>query len=187
MQIKRQHVEATRVILTINADTEELANAKHEVLQRFRKQLKLPGFRTGKVPLQLVERNVDHSLLQTEVADAAINRLYGQALETERLRPVARPEVKLTKFVPFTTLQFNVEVEVIGKITLPDYKKWHLAPKELAVSDEDVNNVIHDLQLRGSARKEVNRPAAKGDEVFIDFAGTDAERNAPVRGADGKG
>jgi trigger factor len=187
MQITKKSLSATKVELTIVVDQQTLSDVKTDVLKHLAKDhVKIQGFRSGKAPLSLVEKSVDQQLLQSEFLDAALNRAYPRALDEEKLRPVAQPEIKLTKFVPFTTLEFTAEVEVVGDIKLPDYKKVKVAKKPVSISAKDVENVLDNLKARVAEKKEVDRAAKDGDELTIDFAGTDAKTGEPIQGADGK-
>lgn len=187
MQIKREQLNPTTVKLTITADQALMDEVKQLVLKRMARQMKLPGFRPGKAPLPIVERNADGSMLQTEFLDEALNRLYGAALEQEKLRPVAQPQVGVQKFVPFTDLEMTAEVEVVGDVKLPDYKKFRLAKKPVSVTEKDIDEVIETLRTRAAEKKDVERAAKDGDEVTIDFKGSDEKTKEPVKGADGQG
>lgn len=187
MQIQKKVLDPTRVKLTIVADEPTLRAAKDEVLARLAREVKVPGFRAGKVPAGVAEKHVDSSVLQSEVLDLAINRLYSAALDKEKLRPVAQPQVSITKFVPFTTLELTMEVDVVGDVTLPDYKKIKLAKKPVEVTAKDVDDVIKNLQTRLAEKVDVDRAAKDGDQVMIDFKGVDAKTKEPIQGADGKG
>jgi trigger factor len=187
MHVVNKSLTPTKVELTVTVDQELLDAVKHDVLTHLAKDhVKIQGFRPGKAPLNLVEKNVNQELLQSEFLDQALNRAYGQALDHEKLRPVAQPQVNLTKFVPFTTLEFTAEVEVIGEIKLPDYTKIKLERQKVSVVAKDVDEVIESLRTRVAEKKDVERAAKDGDEVVIDFAGTDSETKEPINGADGK-
>jgi trigger factor len=93
--------------------------------------------------------------------------------------------VNVTKFVPFTTLEFKATVEVVGKITLPDYKKIKMTKTVEKTTDKDVTAVLDDLRRRDSAKSDVERAAKDGDEVVIDFAGVDAKTKKTIDGATG--
>jgi len=185
MQIAKTSLSPTRVKLTITATASELESVKRHVLGHFAQSAKVPGFRVGKVPLAMVEKNADQKALYDEFLEHAMNGLYRKALETEDLRPVAQPEVKLKKFVPYTQLEFEVETEVVGKVSLTDYKKVKLPKPTVTVSAQDVKDVLVSLQRRLAQRSEVSREAKLGDEVVIDFAGSDHKKQ-PVGGAQGK-
>jgi trigger factor len=88
--------------------------------------------------------------------------------------------------VPFTALEISVEVEAVGDVKLPDYKKLKVAKKPVEITDEDVEAVIASLRQRLAERTDVERAAKTGDEVVIDFTGTDAKTKAPINGADGQ-
>lgn len=186
MQAEKKRLSDTKVQLAVVADGAMLAQTKQAVLQRLGREVKLPGFRGGKAPLGLIERNVDANLLQSEFLDAAVNQLYSEALAREKVRPVDRPEVSIKKFVPFTVLEFEAAVEAVGEIKLPDYKKIKLAKKPVTITGKDVDEVVEALRVRAAERKEVSRGAKNGDEVVLDFAGTDAQTGEPIQGADGK-
>jgi len=91
----------------------------------------------------------------------------------------------VTKFVPFTELEITAEVEIVGDIKLPDYKKIKLAKPEVKVTAKDVDEVIQSLRTRLAEKTDVERAAKAGDEVTIDFAGTDVKTKEPIAGADG--
>lgn len=186
MQITRKNSTPTQVKLTITADTELLSSVKKQVLQELAKQVSITGFRPGKAPLSVVEKNVDQNALQSRFLDDALNRLYVQAITDEKLRPVSQPRVSVTKFVPYSTLDVDIEVETVGELKLPDYKKFKLAKPSVSVSDKDVDDVIENLATRGADTTDVDRAAKDGDQVVIDFKGVDAKTKEPINGADGE-
>lgn len=185
MQVTKKNLNDTTVQLQLAADATLLQKVKQETLQSFANSLKLPGFREGKAPLALVEKQVDQSRLQTEFLEHAINHLYADALDQEKLRPVTQPQIKITKFVPFDALEVEAEVEVVGEVTLPDYKKMKLAPEKVTVTAKDVDEVLSNLRTREAEKKDVERAAKDGDYATIDFKGMDEKTKEPVKGADG--
>jgi trigger factor len=186
MQITKKQLTPTSVKLTIVADGALLEETKTAVLNRLRKEVKIQGFRSGKVPLAMVEKSVDQNLLQSEFIDAVLNAVYADALEQEKLRPVSQPKVSVSKFVPFTTVEADIEVEVVGDLKLPDYKKFRLARPAVKVEAKEVDDVIANLRTRAAAKEDVDRAAKDGDQITIDFAGTDAKTGDAIDGADGK-
>lgn len=185
MQVKKEQLEPTKVKLTVTAEADLLSNIKQQVVEHLGKDAKVQGFRPGKAPIHLVEKQLNQSALQTEFLEQAVNRLYIDAVQQENLRPVAPPQVAISKFVPFTTLEFTAEVEVVGSIKLADYKKIKLAPKTVNVTANDVNQVLDNLRSRAAEKKEVKRVAKAGDEVLINFKGVDAKTKERIQGADG--
>lgn len=186
MQVTKKNLSDTKVQLTLQADAEQLKHVKDEALEHLSKEVKVPGFRQGKVPKAMIEKNVNPAALQTEFLDHAMNLLYVTALQQENLRPVAQPEVKVQKFVPYETLEIEVTVEVVGEVKLPDYKKIKLAKKESKVTAKEVTEVIDQIKKREAEKKDVDRAAKDGDQVIIDFKGADAKTKEAISGADGK-
>lgn len=184
MQVTRSNISQTEVKLEVAGEPKELNSIKEHVLNHFQDRVKLPGFRNGKAPLAVIEKNVDQSLLQTEFLEEAIQHLYVKAINEQKIRPVSRPEVNISKFVPFTTLEFTVQIPVVSEIKLPDYKKIKLPKPELTVTDQDIKDVLQTLRQRMADKKDVDREAKSGDQVWIDFSGTDEQGN-PVQGAAG--
>jgi len=186
MQVVTKNLTDTNVQLTITADAELLKAVKQETLQTLAQSMKLQGFRPGKAPLSMVEKNADPSALQSEFLDQAMNQLYVGAVRQEKLRPISQPKVNIKKFVPFDTLVLEIEVEVVGEITLPDYKKIKVAKPVVKVTAADIDEVIANLRGRVAEKKDVDRAAKDGDQVWIDFVGVDAKTKEPIQGADGK-
>lgn len=187
MQVSAKYENDTKVTLTISGDEKELETIKTRVLEALAKQQgSIPGFRKGKAPIAMVEKQIDPAVLQSEFLQEAINDLYTQASIKEQLRQASQPQVDVKKFVPYATLEFTAEVEVIGKVTLPDYKKIKVTQKPVEVTDEDIDGVITSLQTRDAEKKEVKRAAKDGDEVVIDFTGVDTKTKEAIPGADGK-
>jgi len=185
MKLTTKQLPNSTISLSITAETKDLLSLKNHVLGHFVGRVKLPGFRQGKAPLSLVEKQVDPTELQNEFLEEAINHLYQKAVENAKQRPIDQPEIAIKKFVPFTTLEFEAKVVVVGKIVLADYKNLKIAKPQVNVSDKDVKAVIESLQTRLADKKGVSRPAKKGDELTIDFKGVDT-KDQPIAGADGK-
>src|SRR5689334_437622 len=142
MQVTRENLNPTKVKLTIVADEKQLEQSKQQSLRVVAKDMRLPGFRPGKAPLTLVEKHANPNVLQQDFLERAMNLAYGQALADEKLQPIAQPEVTISKFVPYDLLEIIAEVEVIGEIKLPDYRKLRLAKKEVKITAKDVDAVI---------------------------------------------
>lgn len=185
MQIKKEQLAPTKVKLTVNADPKVLETAKKEVVERLGKQSKIQGFRSGKAPANLVEKQLDPAALQSEFLEQVVNQLYVDAVQRENIRPVTQPQITIIKFVPFNTLEFTAEVESVGDIKPANYKQIKLAPKTGTVTAKDVDQVLDNLRGRAASKKAVTRAAKLGDELIINFKGSDAKTKESIQGADG--
>jgi len=185
MKITKTTPKVTEARLVVIAEPQELETIKKHVFQHFARDLKVPGFRQGKLPLNLVEKYADSSLLQSEFLEHAINDLYPQATRQAEIRPVDQPQIDIKKFVPFTILEFEATVAIIGKVKLGNYKKPQKPLPTVKVTSQDIDEVIEALRARNAGKTVVARKAQVGDEVVIDFKGLDAKK-APVKGAEGQ-
>ncbi|MBX4190668.1 trigger factor, partial [Candidatus Saccharibacteria bacterium] len=185
MRVLRKDNSPTNIVLTVAADTADLAPIKKHVLGHFKHTVKVPGFREGKAPEELIEKYANQQRLLDEFMEHAMNELYRRAVDQEQIKPIATPSVQLKKFVPYTDMEFEAETEIIGPIKLPNYKSMKLAKNKPAVTAKDVDGVIKSLQTRMAERSEVNRAAKTGDELIIDFEGQD-KTGKKVPGAEGK-
>lgn len=185
MRVTRKDNSPTNITLIVEGQAGDLEPIHRHVLSHFRRNVKVPGFREGKAPANLIEKHVNQQALLDEFMEHALNELYRRAVEQEKIRPVSSPNVQLKKFVPYTQLEFQAETEILAPVKLPNYKAIRLAKKKVEISAKDVDEVVESLQSRMAERTEANRTAQEGDELIIDFAGTD-KNGKPVNGADGK-
>ncbi len=186
MQIERQQISPTRFKVTLTADQALLEAVKNQTVKRLAASVKVQGFRPGKAPQHLVEKQIDPSVLQSEFLERAVNDCYVSAVHQEKFRPVSQPEIVISKFVPFDTLEFTAEFEAVGDIKLANYKTIKLSPKTGNVTAKDVAKVVENLRERSATKADIRRPAKLGDEVTIDFEGVDAKTGDAISGADGK-
>ena len=161
----------TKVQLTISLGASELADAEQVSLTKLARDIKVPGFRKGKVPASIAAKHIDPNVLQEQILENALSKAVAEAFLQEKLQALDRPSVEVKKFVPGSELEFTAEVEVIPPVKLGDYKKLS-AKKEVAkVEDKDVDEVIERIRKNYSEKSEVKRAAKLGDEAVIDFTG----------------
>lgn len=184
MQVQRKDISETKVKLTIQLGLEELVHAKQHELEEQAKTMKVAGFRKGKAPLTVIEKQLDENQLQVSVINHGINDFYGKAVEKEGLRTLEQPNVTIGKFVPYAELEFVAEVSIMPKIKLGDYKKIKKTAPKVSVSAKDVADILDNLGKHSAKKEETTKPAKKGDEVVIDFEGKD-KKGELVAGASG--
>lgn len=185
MKYSRKDLTPSKVELTVTLDAADLAVVRPAAVALLARNLKLPGFRPGKVPAAVAEKHIDPQMLETQVAENGINRFVVEALETEDLRALDRPEVDVTKLDPTKELVFVATVEILPTVTLGDYRKLKAKKAAVEVKDEDIQEVIERMRLGFSEKTEVDRAAKDGDEAWIDFDGVDKDGES-IAGASGK-
>lgn len=172
MKATIKHISETRAVVTVTIDKTELQAAEKVALVRLGKNLKVPGFRKGHVPVAVVAKNVQPNELQEEIINAAINKAVADAYVKNDSMPLDRPEVEVKKFVPGESLEFTAESDVLPEIKLGDYKKLKAKKVDSKVAKKDVDEVLDRIKQRFSEKKEVTRKAEMGDEAVINYVGT---------------
>lgn len=161
----------TNVCLTITLGADELNAAEQVALTKMARDLKVPGFRKGKVPVSVAAKHVNPMALQEQVLDNALSKAVAEAFMNEKLQALERPSVEVKKFVPNQEVEFTAEATVVPPVKLGDYKKLKAKPQAVKVEARDVDEIIERMQQNFVDKTEVKRAAKDGDEVIIDFVG----------------
>ena len=176
-----ERVEKDRVKMRVEVPESELTPAVNAVYKRWANQIKMPGFRKGKVPRQLIDQRVGPDLIREEALRDALPDLYRRALEAEELEPIAPPDIEVVEFESGAPLVFEATIDLRPGITLPDLGSLQIDAPSAEVSDEDVNEQIDRLRERFAELETVGREARRGDHVLIDLKGY--HHDQPVEGA----
>jgi trigger factor len=166
-----EHISKTKVKLTITLDKSELETAEQVALTKLARELKVAGFRKGKVPVSVAAKHVNPNLLAQQTADDALSKAVADAFLAEDIQALQRPEVELKKFIPGQEMEFTAEADILPKVKLGNYKKLTVKQETVSVTATDVNEVLERMRDGMSDKQEVDRAAKDGDEVVIDFVG----------------
>ena len=159
----------TRAKLTVEVPFEELKPSLDAAYKKIAQQINVPGFRRGKVPPMVIDRQVGRGVVLDEAINSALPKLYVDALQANELEPLAQPEIDITRLEDNDTLEFTAEVDVRPEVDLPSYEGLEVTVEDIEVTDEDVDAQIQNLRERFATLTEVERPAAEGDFVTIDL------------------
>jgi trigger factor len=162
----------TRAKLTVEVPFEELKPSLDAAYKKIAKQINVPGFRRGKVPPAVIDRQVGRGAVLEEAVNEVVPQKYIEALQANDLQPLAQPEIEVTKFEDNEALEFTAEVDVKPEIKLPTYDGVTASVEDIAVSDEDVAEQVEALRERFATLIDVERPAADGDFVVMDLKAT---------------
>jgi len=160
----------TRVKLTVEVDFDELTPNLDSAYRKVAGQIRIPGFRPGKVPPRIVDQRVGRGVVLEEAVNEAIPQFYGQAVDEAQVRVLSQPEIEVTQFGDGEQLTFTAEVDVRPTIELPELDNLPVTVDDIAVSDEDVEEQLKSLADRFATLTTVERPAQDGDFVTIDLA-----------------
>ncbi len=172
----------TRAKLTVEVPFEELKPSLDAAYKKVAQQINIPGFRKGKVPPMVIDRQVGRGAILDEAINDALPKLYVQALQENHLEPLAQPEIEVTRLEDNEALEFTAEVDVKPEITLPAYDDLSAQVPDVAVTDTDVEDQVQALRERFATLIDIDRPAEDGDFVVIDLTAT--QDGEPVEGAE---
>jgi len=154
--------------VAVPADQFEKAFADR--LQRFSRNVKMPGFRPGKVPLKMVEAQYGPQLLE-EVAGKLIESSFQEAIGREGLRPAGGPRIQPESLGRGKDLQFTAEFEVMPEIRKLDIAGTRIERPVATIADSDIDSTLETIRRQNITWNEVARPAQSGDRVLVDFSG----------------
>ncbi len=157
-----------RLKVAVPADqVEKEFNAR---LQRLSKEVKLPGFRPGKVPLKMVEAQYGGRLMD-EVAGELVQTTLYEAIGSQGLRPAGDPKVNRKPFVRGEQLEYTVEFEIFPEVKRFDLTGVRVERPVVTVGEDDVNRTLETIRKQRASWKQVERAANLGDRLTIDFVG----------------
>ncbi|KQZ67551.1 trigger factor [Nocardioides sp. Root151] len=162
----------TRAKLTVEVPFEELKPSLDAAYKKIAQQINVPGFRRGKVPAAVIDRQVGRGAVLDEAINEMLPKKYIEALQENNLEPLAQPEIEVTKLEDNETLEFTAEVDVKPEIEVPAYDGVEAQVEDVAVSDADVEEQVQALRERFGTLKTVERVAADGDFVTLDLKAT---------------
>lgn len=175
----------TQVVLSVTLDASDLASVRPLTVAKLAKNLKVPGFRAGKIPVRVAEKNLEPAMIESQLIEDAVNKHVIDVLTHENLQVLSRPHVEVGEFDPKIKLVFTAEVEILPEVKLGNYKKLKASHEKVAVTEKDITEVLERMLVSMAEKKEAERAAKQGDEVWIDFDGVDTKGKA-VGGASGK-
>lgn len=163
MKITSEPLPERQIRLEIEVDEERQNKAVEKAFRRLAPRVRIPGFRPGKAPRHLIEREIGRHRLLDEAMEIIFPEVYREALETEDIRPVDRPELEVVSHEPFI---FKATVPLPPTVELGDYKTLLRLPREkVEVREEDVEETITALRRRYGTIEPVDRAARKGDII----------------------
>jgi len=171
MKTSIKNLSETKIQLTIAVDKTALDDAQKVAITKLSKDVKVQGFRKGKVPANVAIKNIDPSLLQEETMNNAISKSVAEAFVENKIQVLERPAVEVKKFVPGETLEFTAEAEILPAVKLGDYKKLKVATEKVTVTAKEVDEMLERIRVGLAEKSEVTRAAKMDDDTIIDFVG----------------
>jgi len=165
LSVTAERKPGSLVELRIEAPAAQVDRAVDDAIRRLGGRVRIPGFRPGKAPAQIVERVIGWDTIKQEAVDALLPRMYSEAMDREKVDPVSEPEVKLGELERGQPFSFTATVTVLPEVDLGNYTEELRVPEEKTeITDERVDEIIEELRRRHSDLVRVeDRPAQHGD------------------------
>jgi trigger factor len=166
-------------------EAKDLGEKLEARLEQIGREVRVPGFRAGKVPMEILKKRFSQSVMG-EVIDQAVRDSSAQALNERGLRPALQPRIEITSFEQDKDLEYKIAVEVMPDIEVTDLAKLEIERVKVTVPDQEVEEALARL---ASAKRETKaldkaRPAKKDDVLVIDFRGTVGGEELPGMAAE---
>ncbi len=162
----------TQVALEFTITGEELAEAEERAFRRLVKSVKLPGFRQGKVPRKIFEQTYGTDTLTSRAVEEVIPEVYSRAVREHDIDPVEQPKLEVLEEDDGRPRRLKATVEVRPRLTLGAYKGVSVTQPSSAVDEAEVTRSLESLAKDRATLVPVDRPAAFGDVVTMDYAGS---------------
>lgn len=171
MQITETSSDGLKREFKVTVGADDIKQRIETRLQEIGRQVRLPGFRPGKVPLTVLRQRYGSSVMG-EVLERAVNDGSNEAMREHKLRPALQPKVEILSFNEGTDLEYKLAVEVLPEFVPMNFAELKLERLRPEVPDAEVDQALERIAKQQRKDAPVDRPAASGDIVVIDFAGT---------------
>ena len=176
MQVTETLTEGLRRGFSVVVPADELRGRREKRLRELGRDMRIPGFRPGKVPMSIIKQRYG-SAVQAEVLEQSLNEATEKLLGERNLRPAGQPKVALTDegaaLREESDLAFTVDLELLPEIAQPDLRALSLTRLRAVPSDETIGKALEEVAKRNRSFEDVEeaRPAAVGEILVIDFVG----------------
>jgi trigger factor len=175
MNVTVKQLEQSEIEITVSVPWEVWKKYTDKAVKSIAKDVKLPGFRPGKVPQEMIEKKYGKGAILLETADIAIQESYPEVLRQEKLETIGRPKAEVKTAEEEKDLEYVITTAVMPKATLKEWKDTvkkinkEATSEKVEVSEEDVTKELERLAKTRAKFITVNRAAKTGDNVEVDF------------------
>lgn len=180
VKVTTEPLEHCRVVLEVEVEPERVDQAADRAFQRLASRVKVPGFRPGKAPRQVLRNFVGETRIRQETIQAILPEVYREAVTESGIKPFGDPEFEIVELDATKPFVFKATVPVEPVVKLGDYQSIAITPEAQEVTEEDIDRWVESTRANHAQWEPVERPAAKGDRVTVtgiaSVAGDEVER-----------
>ena len=169
VKVKKQKELKRELKVSVPSSVVEAKKMKR--FEEIAKTAKMPGFRPGKAPINIIQSQYGNQVNQETLSDV-LDSSYAEAITEKELKPAGPPEVSIDQFVDGSDFQYTATIEVFPEFKLKGLDKIKLERPSATVKQSDINEMVENLQKQRGEWKSVDRNATDSDQLLIDFKGT---------------
>jgi trigger factor len=171
MNIEKKELEKSQLEISVVLSLEEFQPYIKRGAEKVSKEVKIEGFRPGKVPFEILKQKIGEMSILEEAAHIAIHKtldkVISENMDSKEL--VGQPKVEITKLAPNNPLEYKIIIAVSPEIKLGDYKSAKVKQKTVAIKEEETEKVIKDLREMRAQEVIADRPVKDEDKVIADI------------------
>lgn len=181
MQISVQKLSKSQTELKIEIPTEEFQKFLEKATLNLGKDLEVQGFRKGKAPKEVIEKQVGQEKILNTAAEDCVRENYLKAIFEKKLEPLGQPEIEILKIAPGNPFEFKARISVLPEIKLPNYRNIasKVKKREVKVTNEEIERLRAEKERieKGRVRQEILDKIAQDSEIEIPEILLEAEKN----------
>ncbi len=171
MQVSIETTSGLERRLTVGVPATRVDQEVDVRLQKAAKNVRIPGFRPGKVPMKVMRQRFGAGVRQ-EVVGEVMSQSFQEAVVQEKLRPAGQPSIEPRNLEAGKDLEYVATFEVFPEVDTVEMSGFDVERPQAEVTDEDIDNIIEVFRKQQGSWEIVERAAADGDKVKIDYVGT---------------
>jgi len=168
VKVDTERKPGSQVVLSVEVDADQVSKSIDQAYSRLAPRVRIAGFRPGKAPRPMIEREIGWPALRQEALDLLLATAYNSALDEAGLDPIDVPRVEVQQFDRGQSMRFTATVSVKPEITLKEYKDIRVPRPRTEIGDVDVDEALERLRGRFAELHAVERPVQVGDFLTVD-------------------
>ncbi len=169
VKVETERKPGSQVVLSVEVPADQVTSSIEQAYSRLAPRVRVAGFRPGKAPRPMVERQIGWPALRQEAMDLLLPTAYNAALDEAGLDPIDVPRLEVQEFERDIPFRFKATVSIKPEVTLGDYQAIRVPRPQTEVTDADVDEAVERLRARFAELHTVERPVARGDYLTVDL------------------
>lgn len=178
INVKVKEEQDAHRVLSIQISSSRVKKEKEKIVSQFQKKAKIPGFRPGKIPKQLIETKFGDDI-KLELMETILSSAYREALEAQELVPISRPKFSNVESSVDSSMSFEAAFDVRPDVEVKRYTSFVVDKKLKKVTEEDIERALKSLSKEKAVYRPVDRPARIGDLIFLEYSSVEEDGKSP--------